>query len=150
MTATPSPSEVLRQFVRLMGEGPDAAVADLVTTDAVFELPYLLPGVPPQRPGREAFVEHLRRGAAMQRFDAVDRVSVHGTTDPEPAVAEYRLHGEVLATGKRFTRDMVVFARVRGGLITWSRTYSNPLDSAVAFGAVERVLASLTEEPPSA
>ncbi|WP_328958369.1 nuclear transport factor 2 family protein [Kitasatospora purpeofusca] len=143
MTATASPSEVLHQFVQLMGKGPDLAVVDLVTTDAVFELPYLTPGVPPQQPGREAFLTHLQRGAAIQRFDAVDHIEVYGTTDPELAVAEYRLHGEVLATGKRYTLDSVMFARVRGGLITWSRVYTNPLDGAVAFGAVDRLLGAL-------
>lgn len=68
---------------------------------------------------------------------------MYGTTDPELAVAEYRLHGEVLATGKRYTLDSVMFARVRGGLITWSRVYTNPLDGAVAFGAVDRLLGAL-------
>ncbi|MFE7561874.1 hypothetical protein [Kitasatospora sp. NPDC057500] len=82
MTATAAPSEVLRQFVQLMGKGPDEAGADLVTTDAVLEPPYLLPGAPPHRPGREAFTGHLRRGAAMRRFDAVDRVLRTAPTPP--------------------------------------------------------------------
>lgn len=34
-------------------------------------------------------------------------------------------------------------ARVRDGLITWPRSYSNPLDGAIAFDGVEDLLAGL-------
>ncbi|WP_330455601.1 nuclear transport factor 2 family protein [Streptomyces sp. NBC_00820] len=74
----------------------------------------------------------------------MDRVQVHETTDPELVVADYRLHGRVLATGKQFAFDMVMFARIRDGLITWSRIYSNPLDGAIAFDAAEGLLAAIT------
>ncbi|WP_327673907.1 nuclear transport factor 2 family protein [Kitasatospora sp. NBC_00458] len=140
---TAAPREVLEDFVRLMADGPDPAAADLFTADAPFELPYLMPGVPDQQPGREAFRLHLQRGAGVQKFESADRVTVHETGDPELVVVEYRIHGHVLATGKTFAFDMVMFARVRDGLITWSRSYSNPLDSAIAFGAAERLLAAI-------
>ncbi|AOR36498.1 hypothetical protein BFF78_40420 [Streptomyces fodineus] len=80
----------------------------------------------------------------------MDHVHVHETADPELVVAEYRLHGRVLATGKRFAFDMVMFARVRDGLITWSRVYSNPLDGAIAFGATEGLFAAVTAAQGSA
>ncbi|MET9402427.1 nuclear transport factor 2 family protein [Kitasatospora sp. NPDC002965] len=140
---TASPREVLQRFVDYMADGPDEAAADLCTEDAVFELPYLMPGVPEQKPGREAFRAHLRHGATMQKSESVDPVSIHETADPELVVVEYRLQGHVLATGRKFAFDIVMFARVRDGLITWSRTYSNPLDSAIAFGAAERLLTAI-------
>jgi uncharacterized protein len=37
-----------------------------------------------------------------------------------------------------------MIARVRGGLIVWSRTYANPLDGAIAFDMVDDLLAGLT------
>nr|WSY57285.1 nuclear transport factor 2 family protein [Streptomyces sp. NBC_00886] len=106
-------------------------------------MPYLPAGAPTPEPGREAFRAHLREGGKLQKFNAVDHVHVHETTDPELVVTDYRLHGHVLATGKRFAFDMVMFARVRDGLITWSRTYSNPLDGAIAFDATEGLLAAM-------
>lgn len=141
---TAAPRDVLQHLLHLTAEGPSEAMADLFSTDAVFEMPYLPPGAPAQAPGREAFRSHLRDGARLQRFTAVDHVHVHETTDPELVVADYRLHGRVLATGKPFAFDMVMFARIRDGLITWSRTYSNPLDGAIAFDAAERPLAAIT------
>ncbi|MDX3243618.1 hypothetical protein [Streptomyces sp. ME18-1-4] len=42
----------------------------------------------------------------MQKFDGKEAVRVYATDDPELAVAEYRLRGHVLATGKRFVSDL--------------------------------------------
>ncbi|MGW1030123.1 nuclear transport factor 2 family protein [Streptomyces sp. NPDC002577] len=140
---TAAPRDVLQHFLRLTADGPSEAMADLFSTDAVFEMPYLPPGAPAQAPGRDAFRAHLREGAQLQKFTAVDHIHVHETTDPELVVADYRLHGHVLATGKRFAFDMVMFARIKDGLITWSRTYSNPLDGAIAFDAAEGLLTSI-------
>ena len=52
-------------------------------------------------------------------------------------IAEYRLQGRVAATGKRFASRIIMVARVREGLISWSRNYSNPLDSVIAFDMVD-------------
>ncbi|MEU5638229.1 nuclear transport factor 2 family protein [Streptomyces milbemycinicus] len=143
MTAATTAYEVVNRLLRLTAEGPSEAMADVFAADAVFEMPYLPPGVPEQEPGHEAFRVHLREGAKMQKFDGIDHISVHATDDPELIVAEYRLHGRVLATGKRFAYDIVTFARVRDGLITWYRTYSNPLAAAIAFDAADEMLTAL-------
>ncbi|MEV4321377.1 nuclear transport factor 2 family protein [Microbispora rosea] len=58
-------------------------------------------------------------------------------------IAEYRLRGRVTATGKQFTSQVVMVARVRDGLITWSRNYSNPLDSVIALDMVDDLVAGL-------
>ncbi|MGY0058592.1 nuclear transport factor 2 family protein [Streptomyces sp. LZ34] len=143
MTTATTAGEVVHRLLRLTAEGPTEAMADVFATDAVFEMPYLPPGAPAHEPGCEAFRAHLREGAKVQKFDGVDHVQVRTTDDPELVVAEYRLHGRVLATGKRFTFDIVLFARVRDGLITWYRTYSNPLDAAMAFDAADEMLTAL-------
>lgn len=75
----------------------------------------------------------------------MDETLIHETTDPEVVISEYRLHGQVLPTGKRFAYDMVMVARVRNGLIVWSRIYSNPLDGAIAFGTAADLLAGLAD-----
>ncbi|MET4644571.1 ketosteroid isomerase-like protein [Streptomyces atratus] len=136
--------EVLDRLLRLTATGPTEEMADVFSEDAVFEMPFLPPGAPQQEPGREAFRAHLQAGAALQEFDSVDNVRIHEMSDPEVVVAEYRLHGRVLATGKRFVFDIVMIARIRGGLIIWSRTYSNPLDGAIAFDMATDLLARLT------
>ncbi|MFF4837296.1 nuclear transport factor 2 family protein [Streptomyces sp. NPDC001315] len=146
MTAAATPREVVRHLLSLTAEGPAEEMADVFAVDAVFEMPFLPPGTPAQEPGREAFRAHLRLGATMQKHDSLDHVRIHGTDDdPELVVAEYRLHGRILATGKRFALDIVMFARVQDGLITWLRTYSDPLAALIAFDAAEDALAALAD-----
>ncbi|MCX4744087.1 nuclear transport factor 2 family protein [Kitasatospora sp. NBC_01287] len=136
--------EVVDRFLRLTAKGPAEETADVFSEDAVFEMPFLPPGAPAQEAGREAFRAHLRGAAGLQEFDSVDTVRIHETADPEVVVVEHRLHGRVIATGKRFALDIVMIARVRDGLIVWSRTYSNPLDGAIAFDMVHDLLTGLT------
>ncbi|MDH6114808.1 ketosteroid isomerase-like protein [Kitasatospora sp. MAP12-15] len=136
--------EVVDRLLRLTSNGPSEEMADLFSEDAVFEMPFLPPGAPQQEAGREAFRAHLRGAVGLQEFDSVDSIQIHETADPEVVVAEYRLHGRVVATGKRFAFDIVMIGRVRGGLIVWSRTYSNPLDGAIAFDRVHGLLTGLT------
>ncbi|WP_433440135.1 nuclear transport factor 2 family protein [Nonomuraea sp. CA-141351] len=135
--------QIVGQLLSLVAHGPCEEMADLFAEDAVFEMPYLPPGVPAQEPGRETFRAHLREGALVQRFDAVTDARIHQTADPEVVIAEYRLHGTVTATGRRFASDLVMVARVRDGLIVSHRSYANPLDAAVAFGAVGDLLTAL-------
>jgi ketosteroid isomerase-like protein len=123
-----SARNVLEQVVRLTGDGPAIELADMFADDATFDMPLLPPGLPRQEPGREAFRTHLRQGAAVQRFDRVSDVHIHETSDPAVAVAEYRIHGRILATGKRFTAPVVMVAGIRDGRIAWSRNYSTMLD----------------------
>jgi ketosteroid isomerase-like protein len=139
-----TPREVLDRLLRLTAQGPTEEMADVFSPDAVFEMPFLPPGVPQQEAGREAFRAHLRGAIGLQVFDSVGNVHIHETTDPELVVTEYRLHGRVVATGKRFASDIVMIARVRDEQIIWSRTYSNPLDGAIAFDIVHDLLAALT------
>jgi len=147
MSALPTATarEVVERLLRLTAEGPSRAMADVFSEDAVFDMPYLPPGAHRQEPGREAFRAHLQGAVGIQEFEGVDHVRLHETTDPETVVFEYRLHGRVVATGKRFASDIVSVARVRDGLIVHFRTYSNPLDNAIALDAVQDLLGALTE-----
>ncbi|WP_055589860.1 nuclear transport factor 2 family protein [Streptacidiphilus griseoplanus] len=135
-----TPREVVERLLRLTAEG----MADLFAEDAVFEMPFLPPGTPQPEPGREAFRAHLKGAVGLQEFDSVDDVHIHDTTDPGVVVAEYRLHGRVVPTGKRFASHLVMVTRIHDGLIIRARTYANPLDSAIAFDTVHDLLTGLT------
>lgn len=136
--------DVVDRLLHLTANGPTEEMADVFSEDAVFEMPFLPPGLPQPEAGREAFRAHLQGAVGVQEFEAVDRVRIHETTDPDVVIAEYRLHGRVVATEKRFASDIVMIARVRDGLIIWSRSYSNPLDSAIAFDTIHDLFAGLT------
>jgi uncharacterized protein len=72
--------EVLDHLLRLTAQGPNEEMADVFSEDAVFEMPFLLPGVPQQEPGREAFRAHLRGAVGLQEFDAVDNIHIYETS----------------------------------------------------------------------
>ncbi|MER6008836.1 nuclear transport factor 2 family protein [Nonomuraea angiospora] len=138
-----TPREVITELLHLTATGPREEMADLFAEDAVFEFPFLPPGMPQEEQNRETFRTHLKEGALIQTFESVDNIEIRETTDPEVVVVEYRLHGRVTATGKQFANQIIMVARVRDGLITWSRNYSNPLDGVIAFDMVDDLLAGL-------
>lgn len=137
------PREVVQRLLALIPNGPTPAMADVFAEDAVFEAPFLPPGAPTPEQGREAFRAHLREGMVLQRFESIENVQLHETSDPEVVIVEYRVHGVALGTGKRFANDIVMFLRIRDGVIVLSRVYANPLDAAVAFGMIDDLLAGL-------
>ncbi|WP_433893377.1 nuclear transport factor 2 family protein [Streptomyces sp. CA-111067] len=139
-----TPREVVEHLLRLTAEGPAESMADLFAEDAVFEMPFLPPGAPRPEPGREAFRAHLKGAVGLQEFDSIDELHLHQTTDPDVVIAEYRLHGRAVLTGKRFASHLVLVARIHDGLIVRARTYANPLDNAVAFDMVDDLLTGLT------
>jgi ketosteroid isomerase-like protein len=142
--STATPREVIERYLALTATGPGPEMADAFAEDAVFELPFLPPGTPHPEAGREPFRAHLREGAQIQKLDSVEDVHIHETADPEVVITDYRLHGSVLPTGKRFAFSIITVTRVQDGQITWIRSYSNPLDRAIAFDGVEQLLAGLT------
>lgn len=138
-----TPREVVSRLLRLTASGPCEEMADMFTEDAVFEFPFQMPGMPQDEQDRETFRAHLKAGALVQRFESMDNVEIHQTADPDVVIAEYRLRGRVVATGKRFASQIIMVARVRDGLISWSRNYSNPLDSVIAFDMVDDLVSGL-------
>ncbi|WP_433683697.1 nuclear transport factor 2 family protein [Nocardia sp. CA-119907] len=139
-----APREVAERLVQLTAPGPNGDLADLFAEDAVLEFPFSPPGVPRHAQGRETFRAHLLGAVGVQRHESADNVSIRETDDPGTVVIEYRLRGTVISTGKTFVFDIIALARVRDGLITWLRTYSNPLDGAIAFDTVADLVEALS------
>ncbi|WP_406269126.1 nuclear transport factor 2 family protein [Nocardia sp. NBC_00881] len=67
-----------------------AAFVELFAPDAVFEIPFVVPGIPARLEGRDAIRDHL-----VQRWSGLSGIEVHGvhpqvyeTTDPEVFLVE--------------------------------------------------------------
>ncbi|OXM53685.1 ketosteroid isomerase [Amycolatopsis thailandensis] len=125
---------------------------DLYAEDAVVENPQR-PPVPTRFKGRETLRRNFGGGfnVRMSRAD----VLIHGTTDPEVIIAEYRNVGEALDTGKSFDMANIQLLRVRGGLIAHSRDYHDYLRLIAARDGLEDLRKSyetaereLTPVPP--
>jgi len=125
---------------------------DLYAEDAVVENPQR-PPVPTRFEGRETLRRNFGGGfnVRMSRAD----VLIHGTTDPEVIIAEYRNVGEALDTGKSFDIANIQLLRVRDGLIAHSRDYHDYLRLTAARDGLEALKKSyetaereLTPVPP--
>ncbi|MFK0249117.1 nuclear transport factor 2 family protein [Amycolatopsis azurea] len=125
---------------------------DLYAEDAVVENPQR-PPVPTRFEGRETLRRNFGGGfnVRMGRAD----VLIHGTTDPEVIIAEYRNVGEALDTGKSFDIANIQLLRVRDGLIAHSRDYHDYLRLTAARDGLEALKKSyetakreLTPVPP--
>ena len=100
-----------------------------------MEVPFA-PGGPRKWVGRDewlAFAVPARAGFPV-RFDRFTKLAVHETADPEVAVVEYELAGEVVTTGERGSARFIGVLRVRDGRIAGWREYQDTYAIQHALG----------------
>jgi ketosteroid isomerase-like protein len=82
-------------------------------------------------------------GRAVRRYERLAGVVVHETADPGVIIAEYKMHGHMVADGQPFTMMFVMVITVRDGQIVHSRDYSDPVAGARITGRVPELIAAL-------
>ncbi|TCC31593.1 phzA/B-like protein [Kribbella sindirgiensis] len=113
--------------------GDAAAMDDLLADEVMIEVPFA-PGGPRKWVGRDewlAFAVPARAGFPV-RFDRFTKLAVHETVDPEVAVVEYELGGEL--AGERASARFIGVLRVRAGLIVEWREYQDTSAIQQALG----------------
>jgi ketosteroid isomerase-like protein len=138
--AAATPREVVERFLRASADNAWDDVADLYAPDAVIELPFAPPGVPPRFEGREGHRARFKAVAPARRFTKVDPLVLWETSDPEVVIAEYGLHGTMTRSGRPFVFSYLMVIRVRGGLIVHSRDYGDNLAGAEFRDEIAEVL----------
>lgn len=135
---TLSPRDVFAR-IQQAALNPDEGLAELYAPAAVHEWPFPFPGARSRLSGQAEIQAYFRRmltgGAGRFRFERFGNVVIHDTADPEVIVAEYDIHGTVLATGRPFAFSYVMVLRVRDGRITHLRDYLDPLAMTRAAAA---------------
>ncbi|MEU4343637.1 nuclear transport factor 2 family protein [Nocardia sp. NPDC023852] len=123
-------------FGRLRHRDADAFV-ELFAPDAVFEIPFVVPGIPARLEGRDAIRDHL-----VQRWSGLSGIEVHGvhpqvyeTTDPEVFLVENEVDMTHPGAERARVRTSVNVIRVRGGKVVLFRDY---LDTARFAGLAAR------------
>jgi uncharacterized protein (TIGR02246 family) len=120
-----TPRELVERLFTTLAT-PDAdAFADALAPDAVFEIPFVLPGMPERLEGREAIRDHLTR-----RWAGISRIQVHGvhpevyeTADPELFFVENEVDMTRPDGVRSRRRTSVNTIRVRDGQIVLFRDY---------------------------
>jgi ketosteroid isomerase-like protein len=132
--------------------GPDPGdIADCYAPDVVIEMPFAAAPLYPDRfqTTREELRARFRAGAAVRRYQKLTGVLIHETADPEVVIAEYQLHGELLASGEPFAQRFVMVMTVRDGQIVHTRDYTNPITGARMLGKLPELLAALASSTGS-
>lgn len=124
-TTLKTPRELVQQlFEGLPSRDADRFVAHLAP-DAVFEMPFVIPGQPARLEGREQIRDYL-----ADRWSAVSgvvvheiRPTIHQTTDPQVLVAECDIDLTRPDGERSWVRSSVNVIHVRDGLISLFRDY---------------------------
>ncbi|MEU2039551.1 nuclear transport factor 2 family protein [Nocardia niwae] len=120
-----NPRELVeRLFGDLPARDADAFVA-LLAPDAVFEIPFTVPGLPTRLEGREAIREHL-----VQRWSGLSGIEVHAihpqiyeTNDPGVLLVENEVDMTAPGSGRVRVRTSVNVVHVRDGRVVLFRDY---------------------------
>ncbi|MBH0777785.1 nuclear transport factor 2 family protein [Nocardia bovistercoris] len=127
-----SPREVVeRLFQELPARDADRFVA-LLAPDAVFEIPFAVPGMPTRLRGRDEIRRHLE-----QRWSGLTDIQVHGihpvvyeTTDPEVVLVENEVDMSRPNAPRERVRTSVNVIRVRDGEVVLFRDYMDTARTA--------------------
>lgn len=124
-TSVESPRELVERLFRELPARDVDAFVELLAPDAVFEIPFVIPGMPTRLVGRAEIRAHL-----AQRWSGISRIEVHGiypqvyeTADPELVFVENEVDMTVPGAERARVRTSVNVVRVRDGKITLFRDY---------------------------
>lgn len=136
--------EVVERLLAAVVSGHPEDMADCYAADVVIEMPFSA-GLYPSRieSTREELRARYAGHAGVRRYERVSGVRIHETADPEVVIAEYTLHGRMVADDTPFTMSFVMVITVRDGHIVHSRDYSDPIAGARLLGRLPDLVASL-------
>ncbi|MEV4241559.1 MULTISPECIES: nuclear transport factor 2 family protein [unclassified Nocardia] len=124
-TSVESPRELVERLFRELPARDADAFVELLATDAVFEIPFVIPGMPTRLVGREEIRAHL-----AQRWSGISGIEVHGiypqvyeTDDPEVVFVENEVDMTVPGAARARVRTSVNVVRVRDGKVALFRDY---------------------------
>ena len=78
-----------------------ADMSGVYAADAVHEFPFVRPGVPSRREGRDAIISFVNAfwSTSPLRYERYRTIAIHGTTDPDTIVVEQEVEGISSTTG---------------------------------------------------
>lgn len=124
-TSVATPRDLVEQLFRGLPSRDADKFAELMADDAVFELPFRVPGMPERLEGREQIREYL-----ASRWTGMSGLEIHGitphiyeTTDQGVFVVENDVDMTRPGQERRSVRSSVNVVHVRNGQVTLFRDY---------------------------
>jgi len=117
---------VVQEVIATISAGRFERLADYVTDDLVFELPYGPEFMPNPIVGREPWNQMQLMTFKLFRSFALELVEVHECLDPDELIAEYRSDAVVARNDNAYVNRYIGVFRFRNGKICAWREYHNP------------------------
>ena len=117
---------VVSTVLDTVSAGKFEQLADYVTDDLVFELPYGPDFMPNPIEGRDAWNQMQLMTFKLFTSFALELVEVHECVDPDELIAEYRSDAVVERNGNEYRNRYNGVFRYRDGKISHWREFHNP------------------------
>ncbi|MEY2430299.1 MAG: uncharacterized protein QOC92_24 [Acidimicrobiaceae bacterium] len=118
--------DVVSTVLETVSAGKFDQLADYVTDDLVFELPYGPDFMPNPIEGRDAWNQMQLMTFKLFSSFTLDLVEVHECVDPDELIAEYRSDAVVERNGNAYRNRYIGVFRFRDGKISHWREFHNP------------------------
>ncbi|KAK2007055.1 NTF2-like protein [Colletotrichum eremochloae] len=130
-------TELLNSHFRTIKVDPNAWRA-LFAADAVLEMPFAPAHTPRILKGIDAIAESVK--GFFDQFDddfKIDVQNIYGIEGEDAAIAEFSVVATVIATGKVYDQDYIVYLRARNGKIELYREYFDSARIIAAFAPIK-------------
>jgi ketosteroid isomerase-like protein len=117
---------VVSKVLDTVSAGKFEQLADYVTDDLVFELPYGPDFMPNPIEGRDAWNQMQLMTFKLFSSFVLELIEVHDCVDPEELIAEYRSDAIVERNGNEYRNRYIGVFRFRDGKISHWREFHNP------------------------
>ena len=118
--------QVVSTVLDTVSAGKFDQLADYVTDDLVFELPYGPDFMPNPIEGRDAWNQMQLMTFKLFSSFALALIEVHDCVDPDELIAEYRSDAVVERNGNAYRNRYIGVFRFRDGKISHWREFHNP------------------------
>jgi hypothetical protein len=101
--------------------------AELCDVNVVVEFPFAPDEASRRMVGRTAIYEYLKEYPSVIDLRKTDTMSIYATDDPNRAIAEWSVSGQVISNGNPYEMSYATFVTFKNGLIVNYREYWNPI-----------------------
>ena len=133
--------EIVSRFLEAEAKQDVQGMADVLTENIVFEMPFALPGLPDRVEGKGTVVEFFEQflGKEHGMFTGWDihNIRIYPSGDPDLFFAELDGQGVVAQSGYRYRQKYISLFRVSDGRISHWREYLNPLPLQEAIASMQ-------------
>jgi hypothetical protein len=121
-----SATELFRHFLDKFQAKDMKGLSELCADNVVAQFPFAPEGTQNRFEGREALYAYLKDYPSFINVKSLPTLKVYATDDPNVAIAEWSVSGEVIASGNPYEMSYATFVTSRDGLIVNYREYWNP------------------------